>query len=81
MSNDDRTAPQRYRPADRPNLTRRSVLRSSVFGGLAAAWWIAAAFDALELPNSAVVLVIGLVASLSLEPDHRFPHRGVTVST
>ena len=43
--------------------SQRSVLRSSVFGGLAAAWWIAAAFDALELPNSAVVLVIGLVAS------------------
>jgi len=59
---------------------RRSVLRASGFGTVAAAWWIATTFDALELPNSAVVLVLGLVVSLSLEPDQRSPHRGVAVS-
>ena len=59
---------------------RRSVLRASGFGLVAATWWIATAFEALELPNSALVLVLGLLVSLSLEPDQRSPHRGVVLS-
>jgi hypothetical protein len=58
---------------------RRFVLRTWGFGGLAAAWWIATTFGALELPNSVVVLVLGLIVSLSLKPDQRSPNRGVAV--
>ena len=63
-------------PTARPPI----VLRRWGLGGLAAAWWAATTFGALALPNSVAVLVLGLLVALTLEPDHRDPHRGVPVT-
>ena len=47
------------------------------FAGLAVMWYLLSTFIPLGLPNVAVVLVLGLLVMLSVEPDSRFPTRGV----
>lgn len=54
------------------------VVRGWIFGGLAAAWYAVSTFGPLELPAVAVVLVLGGLIVLSVEPDVRSPTRGVT---
>jgi hypothetical protein len=50
------------------------------FGGLAMAWYAVTTFLPVGLPNVAVVLVLGLLVMLSVEPDSRFPTGGVVAS-
>jgi hypothetical protein len=57
--------------------SRPRLLRTVGFGVLAALWWAATTFGALALPNSAAVLVLGLLVALTLEPDHAVRTRGV----
>jgi hypothetical protein len=61
--------------------SRPRLLRTAGFGVLAAVWWAATTFGALALPNSAAVLVLGLLVALTLEPDHEVPNRGVAPTT
>jgi len=65
-------------PYARPRVS--TALRRWGFGGLAAAWWAVTTFVPLGLPNSVVVLVVGLLVMLSVRPDSRFPERGVVPS-
>ena len=46
-------------------------------GGLAVMWFVATALGVLDLPNSVVVLVLGVLVMLSVEPDSSYPERGV----
>lgn len=57
-----------------------SALRRWGFGGFAVAWFAVSTFAPLDLPNSAVVLVLGLLVMLSVEPDTRRPTRGVAAT-
>ncbi len=47
------------------------------FAGLALAWYAVTTFGALGLPNVAVVVVLGVLVALSVEPDGHSPHRGI----
>ncbi len=62
-------------------LARRSpaVLRWG-FAGLALVWYALATFGTLGLPNFTVVFVLGVLVMLSVEPDARFPHRGIAAT-
>ena len=71
------TAPATARP---PRHQISFALRTWGAGGLATAWWAATVLGALDLPNSVVVLVLGLLVALTLEPDHRLPRRGVAIT-
>ncbi|HSK58309.1 MAG TPA: M23 family metallopeptidase [Actinomycetospora sp.] len=62
-----------------PARPPEGVLRG-VAGGLAVAWFAVTAFGVLALPNVAVVVVLGLLVMLTVEPDARFPHRGVAAT-
>ena len=55
-----------------PARTAPAVLRWG-FGGLAAAWYAVTTFGPLGLPNVAVVVVLGLLVMLSVEPDAGSP--------
>ena len=57
-----------------------TALRRWGFIGLAVAWWGVTTFVPLGLPNSVVVLVLGLLVTLSVEPDSWYPERGVVAS-
>ena len=65
-----------------PTVRRRvhipPAVRNWVFGGLALAWYAVTTFGPLGLPNFAVVVVLGVLVMLSVEPDARSPTRGVT---
>ena len=50
------------------------------FAGLALVWYALATFGTLGLPNVAVVVVLGVLVMLSVEPDARYPHRGIAAS-
>ena len=62
-----------------PARTAPTVLRW-VFGALAPAWYVVTTFGALSLPNVAVVVVLGVLVALTVEPDDRDPHRGITAT-
>ena len=57
-----------------------AAVRGLVFGGLVVVWYVVSTFGPLELPAFAVVVVLGLLVMLSLEPDLRAPLRGITVT-
>jgi murein DD-endopeptidase MepM/ murein hydrolase activator NlpD len=62
-----------------PARPAESVLRG-VAGGLAVAWFAVTTVGVLALPNVAVVVVLGLLVMLTVEPDARSPHRGVAAT-
>ena len=68
------TSPRQARPFVSSDVRRWG------FGGLAVAWWALTTFVPVGLPNSVVVLVLGLLVMLSVEPDSWFPERGVVPS-
>ncbi|HVH24402.1 MAG TPA: hypothetical protein VNA11_18290, partial [Pseudonocardia sp.] len=63
--------------ARRPQPHASTAGRRWGLAGLAVAWYLLSTFIALGLPNVAVVLVLGLLVMLSVQPDSRFPERGV----
>ena len=63
--------------ARRPQPHASTAWRRWGFAGLAVIWYVLSTFIPLGLPNVAVVLVLGLLVMLSVEPDSRFPERGV----
>ena len=62
-----------------PARTAPAVLRRG-FGVLAPAWYAVTTFGTLGLPNVAVVVVLGVLVVLSVEPDGRYPHRGIAAT-
>lgn len=49
-------------------------------GGLAVLWFAATVLGLVALPAFAVVVVLGLLVVLTVEPDTRHPHRGVAAT-
>ena len=49
-------------------------------GGLAATWFVATALGVLDVPAFVVVVVLGVLVMLSVEPDARHRHRGVAAT-
>ena len=66
-----------HRSTERPQARAAAARRRWGFLGLALAWYVVNTFTPLGLPNVAVVLVLGLLVMLSVEPDSRCPERGV----
>ena len=62
-----------------PARTAPAVLRWG-FTGLALAWYAVTTFGALGLPNVAVVVVLGVLVVLSVEPDDGDSHRGIAAT-
>ena len=54
------------------------AVRNWIFGGVALAWYAVSTFGPLDLPAFAVVIVLGVLVMLSVEPDVCAPTRGVT---
>jgi hypothetical protein len=59
-----------------PARTAPAVLRWG-FAGLALVWYAVTTFGALDLPNFAVVFVLGVLVMLSVVPDAGCPRRGI----
>lgn len=66
--------------AVRPHRQTSTAARRWAFVGLAAAWYAITTFLPLGVPTVGVVLVLGLLVMLSVEPDARFPTWGVPLS-
>jgi Peptidase family M23 len=49
-------------------------------GGLAVMWFVVTALGVLDLPAFVVVVVLGVLVMLSVEPDARHRHRGVAAT-
>jgi hypothetical protein len=64
----------------RARLHASTALRAGGFGGLAVAWYALTTFVPVGVPIFAVAFVLALLVMLSVEPDARFPERGVTTS-
>jgi Peptidase family M23 len=59
-----------------PARTASAVLRCG-FAGLALVWYAVTTFGTLGLPNFTVVVVLGVLVMLSVEPDAGVPRRGI----
>jgi len=57
-----------------------AAVRNWIFGGVALAWYAVSTFGPLDLPAFAVVIVLGVLVMLSVEPDGRHRHRGVAAT-
>ena len=62
-----------------PARSAPAVLRWG-FAGLALAWYAVTTFGTLGLPNFTVIFVLGVLVMLSVEPDARFPRRGIAAT-
>jgi hypothetical protein len=67
------------RTGRRPGRTTPGVLRAAA-GGAAVLWFAVTALGVLVLPAFAVVVVLGVLVTLSVDPDARFPRRGVAAT-
>ncbi len=67
------------RTGRRPWRTTPGVLRAAA-GGAAVLWFAVTALGVLDLPAFAVVVVLGVLVMLSVDPDARFPRRGVAAT-
>src|SRR6478609_4365735 len=56
------------------------AVRNWIFGGVALAWYTVSTFGPLDLPAFAVVVLLGVLVMLSVEPDVCSPSRGVTAT-
>ena len=54
------------------------AVRNWIFGGVALAWYAVSTFGPLDLPAFAVVVVLGVLVMLSVEPEACSSTRGVT---
>ena len=65
-------------PTVRRRLNIPPAVRNWIFGGVALAWYAVSTFGPLDLPAFAVVVVLGVLVVLSVEPNVCSPTRGVT---